>query len=38
MTVYLDTNIVIYTVEQNPRFGPKARTRLASARASGETP
>lgn len=37
MFVYLDTNIVIYTVEQNPVFGPKARTRLATARAAGDT-
>jgi predicted nucleic acid-binding protein len=35
MTVYLDTNIVIYAVEQNPVLGPKARTRLAIARAAG---
>lgn len=37
MIVYLDTNIVIYTVEHNPDFGPKARTRLATARAAGDT-
>jgi predicted nucleic acid-binding protein len=37
MIVYLDTNIVIYTVEQNPVYGPKARTRLATARAAGDT-
>jgi predicted nucleic acid-binding protein len=37
MIVYLDTNIVIYAVEQNPVFGPKARTRLATARAAGDT-
>ena len=37
MIVYLDTNIVIYTVEQNPVFGPKVRTRLATARAVGDT-
>lgn len=36
MIVYLDTNIVIYTVEQIPSFGPKARTRLATARAAGD--
>jgi predicted nucleic acid-binding protein len=37
MIVYLDTNIVIYAVEQDPVFGPKARTRLARARAAGDT-
>jgi predicted nucleic acid-binding protein len=37
MIVYLDTNIVIYTVEQHPTFGPKARTRLATIRAAGDT-
>lgn len=36
MIVYLDTNIVIYTVEQDPVFGPKVRTRLATARAAGD--
>ncbi len=36
MIVYLDTNIIIYAVEQNPAFGPKARTRLAAARAAGD--
>jgi uncharacterized protein len=36
MIVYLDTNIVIYTVEQSPVFGPKARIRLATARAKGD--
>jgi len=34
--VYLDTNIVIYVVEQNPVHGPKVRTRLATARAAGD--
>jgi hypothetical protein len=37
MIVYLDTNIVIYAVEQNPVFGPKAQTRLATARLAGDT-
>lgn len=37
MIVFLDTNIVIYTVEQNPVFGHKARTRLATARLAGDT-
>jgi predicted nucleic acid-binding protein len=35
MILFLDTNIVIYAVEQNPVFGPKARRRLAIARAAG---
>jgi len=37
MIVYLDTNIVIYTVEHDPVFGPKARSRLATARATGDS-
>jgi predicted nucleic acid-binding protein len=37
MIVYLDTNIVIYAVEQGPIFGPKARSRLATAQAAGDT-
>jgi len=37
MIVYLDSNIVIYTVEQNPIFSPKARTRLTTARAAGDS-
>lgn len=37
MIIYLDTNIVIYTVEHNPVFGPKARNRLALARVAGDT-
>jgi predicted nucleic acid-binding protein len=37
MTLYLDTNIVIDTGEQNPIFGPKTRNRLATARAAGDT-
>ncbi len=37
MIVYLDTNVVIYVVEQNPVFGPKARTRLATTRAADDT-
>lgn len=37
MILFPDTNIVIYATEQNPLFGPKARTRLAIARAAGDT-
>ncbi|HEY7157760.1 MAG TPA: PIN domain-containing protein [Gemmataceae bacterium] len=36
MIFFLDTNIVIYLVDQHPTFGPKARTRLATARAAGD--
>jgi predicted nucleic acid-binding protein len=36
MIVYLDSNIVIYAVEQNPAFSSKARTRLALARSGGD--
>jgi predicted nucleic acid-binding protein len=36
MIVYLDTNIVIYAVEQTPAFGPRARARLATAQAAGD--
>ncbi len=34
MLVYLDTNIVIYFVEQPPGWGPKASARLAQYRAN----
>jgi predicted nucleic acid-binding protein len=37
MILYLDTNIVIYAVEHNPIFGPKVQTRLAIARAAGDS-
>ncbi len=37
MILFLDTNIVIYSIEQNPVFGPKVVTRLAIARAAGDT-
>jgi predicted nucleic acid-binding protein len=36
MLIYLDTNIVVYTVENTPGFGPKARLRLDTARRSGD--
>lgn len=36
MIVYLDTNIVIYTVEQSPAFSSRARARLAAAQAAGD--
>jgi uncharacterized protein len=37
MILFLDTNIVIYSIEQNPVFGPKVVTRLAIARAAGDS-
>jgi hypothetical protein len=33
--LYLDSNIVIYVVEQHAVFGPKALQRLAAAQAAG---
>lgn len=35
--ICLDTNCVIYLVENNPIWGPKVVTRLAAAHASGDT-
>jgi len=35
MIVYLDTNIVIYLVEHNPTWSPKAISRLSQLRADG---
>ena len=37
MIVYLDTNIVIYAVENPPTWGAKALARLAAARSAGDT-
>jgi predicted nucleic acid-binding protein len=34
--IYLDTNIVIYAVEDPAVFGPRARSRLRAAQASGD--
>jgi uncharacterized protein len=36
MIVYLDTNIVIYSVEGTAGFGPRAMKRLAAAQTSGD--
>lgn len=36
MTVFLDTNIVIYFVEQTPAWGAKVRARVAVLRAAGD--
>jgi predicted nucleic acid-binding protein len=37
MILYLDTNIVIYVVEGNPVFAPKALLRLAAAQSAGDS-
>jgi uncharacterized protein len=37
MSVYLDTNIVIYAVENPAIWGPKATARLTALRAGGES-
>ena len=36
MIVCLDTNLVIYLVEANPVWSPKATARLATLRAAGD--
>jgi predicted nucleic acid-binding protein len=36
MNLFLDTNIVVYAVENPALFGPKANARLAVARAAGD--
>ena len=35
MTVYFDSNIVIYLIEQSAPWGPKASARMASSPAAG---
>jgi uncharacterized protein len=37
MKICLDTNCVIYLVEKNPLWTPKIVTRLAAAKAAGDT-
>jgi predicted nucleic acid-binding protein len=37
VSVYLDTNIVIYAVENPPAFGARATARLTALRASSAT-
>ena len=37
MILFLDTNIVIYVVEGNPTFAPKAVLRLAVAQSAGDS-
>ena len=36
MIVCLDANVVIYLVEQNPLWEPKASARIAAFRSSGD--
>lgn len=36
MIVYLDANVVIYYVEQNPIWGPKVTARISALRATGD--
>lgn len=36
MIIFLDTNIVIYSVENPPVHGPKANARLTSAKTVGD--
>lgn len=36
MILFLDANVVIYTVENTPVLGPKANARLVAARAAGD--
>jgi predicted nucleic acid-binding protein len=35
--IYLDSNIVIYLIEQPANFGPRAAARIAAAVAAGDT-
>jgi predicted nucleic acid-binding protein len=37
MILFLDTNIIIYAIDQHPIFGPKARRRLAAAQSAGDS-
>src|SRR5919199_5796843 len=37
MILFLDTNLVIYVVEGNPTFAPKAVLRLAAAQLAGDS-
>lgn len=37
MILFLDTNIVIYVVEGNPAFAPKAVLRLSAAQSAGDS-
>jgi predicted nucleic acid-binding protein len=35
--VFLDTNVVVYHIEQPPLWGPRASARIAALRAAGDT-
>jgi len=37
MIVFLDTNIVIYLIERQPGFGPRARAQINLLRSGGHT-
>src|SRR4051812_23056479 len=37
MTVYLDTNVIIYVVERNPTWAPRASARLGALQTAGAT-
>ena len=37
MRIYLDSNVVIYAVEQHPLFGPRVGRRLNAAQAAGDS-
>ena len=36
MLIYLDTNIVIYLIEQPPNWGPRAAARIATIRSNAD--
>jgi predicted nucleic acid-binding protein len=36
LIVYLDTNIIIYFIQNPPGFGPRARARLTRSTAAGD--
>ncbi len=38
MIVFLDASVVIYIVERNPTWGPKAVSRFAALLAAGDKP
>jgi predicted nucleic acid-binding protein len=37
MMIYLDSNIIIYFVENPPVFGAAVQSRLSKARTAGDT-
>src|SRR3954462_9597505 len=36
MTVYLDSNVIIYVVERNPTWAPSASARLGALQTAGD--